>query len=106
MKRANGFKCQYCEPELKKPLVQPWWVQPKTVIKLKPTILLKIFKGTPYYFPKYPSVKHPKFKLHLKASHTDQECPLLLCHFNSALKSLTTSNLIQEISYQSPWNIF
>ena len=36
MKRAHGYKHQHCEPELRKPLVKPWWVQPKTIINLKP----------------------------------------------------------------------
>ena len=38
MKRAHGFKNQHCEPDLKKTIVKPRRVQPKTIIKLQPTI--------------------------------------------------------------------
>ena len=46
------------------------------------------------------------FKPHLLAVLNDQECPLLLHHLNNASMSLTTRNLIHEMSCQSPWNIF
>ena len=46
----------------------------------------------------------PKFTL--KTINNDPECPLLLYNLNNASKSLTSRNLIQEMSCPSPWNIF
>ena len=46
----------------------------------------------------YHSVKHPMFDLHLKVIHKDPVFLLPLQHLKSASKSLTTRNLVQEIS--------
>ena len=53
-------------------------------------------------FPCIAVLNTPMFNLHLKAIQNDLECPPLLHHLNYASKSLTTRNLIQEMSCQRP----
>ena len=43
---------------------------------------------------------------HLNAINNNPECPLHLHHLDNVSKSLTTGNLIKEMSFPSPWNIF
>ena len=61
----------------------------------------KIQRNTILFFSIYHSVKHPKFKPHLKTIQNNPEYLLLLHHLNNASKSLTTRNLIQEMSFKS-----
>ena len=48
--------------------------------------LLKIFKGTPFYFPYITVLNTGTFNPHLKAIHNDPECPLLLYYLNNVSK--------------------
>ena len=64
--------------------------------------LLKRIKGTPFYFPYIAVLTAQSLIPHFKATQNDSECLLLLHHLKITLKSLTTRNLIQEMSCPRP----